>query len=70
MRTLLLLSSLALVACGAVLIILLLGINSFRVGSKESGKKSNKLMQWRLGMQFIAILLLLAFVYFRRQSGG
>lgn len=60
----------ALVACGAVLIILLLGINSFRVGSKESGKKSNKLMQWRIGVQFVAILLLLAFVYFRRQTGG
>lgn len=60
----------ALVACGAVLVILLLGINSFRVGSKESAKKSNKLMQWRLGVQFIAILLLLAFVYFRRQTGG
>ena len=60
----------ALVACAAVLVILLLGINSFRVGSKESAKKSNKLMQWRLGVQFVAILLLLAFVYFRRQTGG
>ncbi len=59
----------ALIACAAVLIILLLGINSFRVGSKESGKRSNKLMQWRIGVQFVAILLLLAFVYFRRQSG-
>ncbi len=61
---------LALVACGAVLVILLLGINSFRRGGQDSAKQSNKLMQWRIGMQFLAILLLLAFVYFRRQSGG
>ncbi len=61
---------LALVACGAVLVILLLGINSFRRGGQDSAKQSNKFMQWRIGMQFLAILLLLAFVYFRRQSGG
>lgn len=60
----------ALVACGAVAIILLLGINSFRKGGAEGAKQSNKFMQWRLGMQFVAILLLIAFVYFRRQSGG
>lgn len=59
-----------LVACAAVLVILLLGINSFRKGGKDGAKTSNKLMQWRLGAQFIAILLLLAFVYFRRQAGG
>ncbi|ABD53467.1 twin transmembrane helix small protein [Jannaschia sp. CCS1] len=59
-----------LVACVAVLVILLLGINSFRKGGADGAKTSNKLMQWRLGAQFLAILLLLAFVYFRRQSGG
>lgn len=60
----------ALVACGAVLIILLLGINSFRKGGVEGSKQSNKFMQWRIGAQFVAILLILAFVFFRRQSGG
>lgn len=59
-----------LVACAAVAIVLLLGINSFRKGGVEGAKRSNKLMQWRLGLQFLAIVLLLAFVYFRRQSGG
>lgn len=59
-----------LVACAAVLIILLLGINSFRKGGAEGAKTSNKMMQWRLGMQLVAIVLLLAFVYFRRQSGA
>lgn len=59
-----------LVACAAVLVILLLGINSFRKGGLEGAKKSNRLMQWRIGAQFVAILLLLAFVYFREQSGS
>lgn len=59
-----------LVACAAVAIVLLLGINSFRKGGAEGAKQSNKFMQWRIGLQFLAILLLLAFVYFRRQSGG
>lgn len=59
-----------LVACVAVLVILLLGINSFRKGGADGAKQSNKYMQLRLGAQFVAIILLLAFVYFRRQSGG
>ncbi|GAB5448829.1 twin transmembrane helix small protein [Gymnodinialimonas sp.] len=58
------------VACLAVLVILLLGINSFRKGGADGAKRSNKMMQWRLGMQLVAIVLLLAFVYFRRQSGA
>ncbi len=60
----------ALVACAAVAIILLLGINSFRRGGPDAAKQSNKFMQWRIAAQFIAILLILAFVYFRRQSGA
>lgn len=60
----------ALIACGVVLIILLLGINAFRKGGVEGSKQSNKMMQWRIGAQFVAVLLLLAFVYFRRQTGA
>jgi hypothetical protein len=60
----------ALLACAAVLVILLLGINAFRKGGAEASKESNKFMQWRIGAQFVAVLLILAFVYFRRQSGG
>jgi hypothetical protein len=59
-----------LVACVAVLIILLLGVNAFRKGGLDGSKKSNKYMQLRLAAQFVAVLLLLAFVYFRQQSGG
>ena len=46
----------------AVGVILVLGIaNLFRGGSN---KKSNKLMQLRVFLQFIAIIALVAFAYF------
>lgn len=61
---------LVLVACAAVLIILLLGINSFRRGGPDAGERSNRYMRWRIGAQFVAILLVVALVYFRGQSGG
>lgn len=60
----------ALAACVIVLIILLMGINSFRKGGVEGAKKSNRLMQWRIGAQFVAILLIVAFVYVRGRTGG
>lgn len=57
-------------ACAAVLIILLMGINSFRRGGDYAAKNSNKFMRWRLIAQFVAVVLVLAFVYIRRQNGG
>jgi hypothetical protein len=60
----------ALLACLAVLVILLMGINSFRRGGEYARQNSNKFMRWRLIAQFIAIVLVLAFIYVRRQNGG
>jgi len=60
----------ALLACGLVLVILLLGINSFRRGGEYARKNSNKFMRWRLIAQFVAVVLVLVFVYVRRQNGG
>ncbi|MBF9052515.1 twin transmembrane helix small protein [Roseobacter sp. HKCCD9010] len=57
-------------ACLGVLVILLMGINSFRIGGEYGRKNSNKFMRWRLAAQFVAVLLILAFVYFRSQTGG
>ena len=59
-----------LLACFGVLVILMLGINSFRRGGEYARNNSNKFMRWRLGAQFVAILLVLVFVYIRRQSGS
>jgi hypothetical protein len=60
----------ALVACLGVLVILLLGINSFRKGTAEAAKESNKYMRWRLIAQFGAVVLIMIFVFVRGQSGG
>ena len=39
---------LIIVACAAVLIILMLGIGSFGIGGKTAHKYSNKMMRWRI----------------------
>ncbi len=48
----------------AVGIVLLLGIGTLFKGGEISKKYSNKLMQLRVLLQFIAIIALVAFAYF------
>ncbi len=48
----------------AVGIVLVLGIGTLFKGGKTSKKYSNKLMQLRVLLQFVAILVLVAFAYF------
>ena len=55
------LSVILLVAVGLVLI---LGIGTLFKGGETSKKYSNKLMQLRVLLQFVAIIVLVAFAYF------
>ena len=48
----------------AVGVVLILGIGTLFKGGKTSKKYSNKLMQLRVLLQFIAIILLVIFAYF------
>ncbi|MDA9731101.1 twin transmembrane helix small protein [Candidatus Pelagibacter sp.] len=48
----------------AVGIVLILGIGTLFKGGSASKKYSNKLMQMRVLLQFIAILALVGFAYF------
>tara|TARA_B100000579_G_C22642678_1_gene762238 strand:- start:84 stop:287 length:204 start_codon:yes stop_codon:yes gene_type:complete len=48
----------------AVGIVLILGIGTLFKGGSTSKKYSNKLMQLRVLLQFIAIILLVVFAYF------
>ncbi len=48
--------------------ILAYGIIGF--GTGMDGKKSNKIMQWRIAAQLMAVLLLLGFVAIRRMTTG
>ncbi|MDF1671096.1 MAG: twin transmembrane helix small protein [Roseovarius sp.] len=52
----------------AVVAILVLGISHFGKGDLESAKKSNKMMQYRIGAQALAVVLILLFLWMR--SGG
>ena len=48
----------------AVGIVLILGIGTLFKGGETSKKYSNKLMQLRVLLQFIAIIVLIIFAYF------
>ncbi len=49
----------------AVVGILLFGIGSFAKGGEFNKKYANKAMRWRIGAQFIAVVLILLFVWVR-----
>ncbi|MEM9319773.1 MAG: twin transmembrane helix small protein [Pseudomonadota bacterium] len=63
-------STLVLIACLAVLAVLLLGINAFRRGGTYNRNNANKLMRWRLGLQAFAVVMIVVVIYIRRQNGG
>lgn len=56
-----------LVSCLVVLAILTWGLSTFQSGG--DGKKSNRIMQLRIAAQFIAVVLIVGFAYFRSQGG-
>ena len=47
-----------------VAVVLILGIGTLFKGGEASKKYSNKLMQYRVLFQFIAIIVLVCFAYF------
>ena len=56
-------NNLVLIAVGAVAIVLVLGLfNMLKAGNSNT---SQMLMRWRVGLQFLAILIILAVLYFR-----
>lgn len=54
------------VACIAVLIILMIGIGGFAKGGDFNRKHANRIMRYRIGAQFVAVVLILLFVLLRR----
>ncbi|MHA6326747.1 twin transmembrane helix small protein [Roseivivax sp. CAU 1753] len=50
----------------AVVVILLIGIGGFAKGGEFNRKHANKVMRWRIGAQFLAVLLILLFVWVRK----
>lgn len=48
--------------------ILLLGIGTFGKGGEFNKKYANKIMRWRIGAQFVAVVLILFYVWMRGGS--
>ena len=59
-----LLKILSIILLAVVGLVLILGIGTLFKGGETSKKYSNKLMQLRVLLQFIAIIALVAFAYF------
>lgn len=59
---------LAAVGSVAVLAILLFGIGSFTRGGEFNRRNANRIMRWRLGAQFVVVILIVAFAYVRSRS--
>jgi hypothetical protein len=53
------------VACLAVVAVLMVGVGGFAKGGAFNRKYANKIMRLRLLMQFIAVIVILIFVYLR-----
>ncbi len=56
---------LVIIACLIVLGILIMGVGSFGKGGDFNRKNANKFMRWRIIAQFIAVCLILLFVWIR-----
>jgi hypothetical protein len=53
-----------------VLVILAIGIGGFAKGGDFNRKHANRLMRYRLAAQFVAIILIVSFAYFRSKGGN
>jgi hypothetical protein len=53
----------------AVVIVLVIGMGGFGKGGAFNHKYGNKMMRLRLLFQFIAVVLIVGFVYLRSQGG-
>jgi hypothetical protein len=58
----------AAIASLAVLGILIFGIGSFARGGEFNRRNANRLMRWRLGAQFVAVILIVAFAWFKTRG--
>lgn len=57
------------ISCFLVLGILALGLGGFGKGGEFNRKHANRLMRYRIGAQFVAVALILAYVAWRGNGG-
>ena len=59
---------LAIFCCLAVAVVLLVGVTGFAKGGDFNRKYANKIMRLRLLLQFIAVVVILAVVFFTQKG--
>lgn len=57
------------ISCFLVLGILAMGLGGFGKGGDFNRKHANRLMRYRIGAQFVAVMLILAYVAWRGNGG-
>ncbi len=57
---------LVILAMLATVAVLVTGLFAFAKGGDFHKKNSNKLMRWRVGLQLLAVVFFLIFLYFRQ----
>ena len=58
----------ATIACLVVLAILLFGIGTFAKGGEFNRRNAKRIMRWRLGAQFVAVVIIVAFAWLRSKG--
>lgn len=58
----------AAIASLIVLAILMFGIASFAKGGAFNQRNANKIMRWRIGVQFVAVILIVSYAYLRSRG--
>ncbi len=56
------------IACLAVVAVLMVGVGGFARGGEFNRKYANKIMRLRLLAQFVAVILIVVFVWFSRHG--
>ncbi|WP_189640899.1 twin transmembrane helix small protein [Paramylibacter ulvae] len=61
---------LIIIACLAVLAVLMLGLGSFTSGGEFNRKYANKIMRWRIILQAIAVILIIIYAIIRSSGNA
>lgn len=59
---------LAAIASLVVLAILIFGVGSFARGGAFNQRNANRIMRWRIGAQFVAVVLIVSFAYLKSRG--
>lgn len=60
---------LILLAVAAVVVVLAIGIGGFAKGGAFNFRNGNRMMRLRIALQFVAVLLILAYIWLRGEGG-